>query len=239
MAKRQSAPRPDPKAIDWRRKDAYRKAFARHANMAFLVKSFGIGLIALTVPIVLPLAGGYAGHYSISSFYHVPATRDLFVGMLWALGLFLVHFQGLSRAENLLLTLAGVLLIGVAMVPTGTGPCSETRAFSWHEGLAFGFFACLFVVALGFSKHRLTYILWPPLRARFERAYNLAGVLMIALPSAAWAISRWQGRQCGHAVYWTESAAILAFAFYWIVKTIEYKRLLGLSLPAIRRRLLG
>ncbi len=237
MAKQQVPPR-DPGAIDWRRKDAYRKDFSRHANLAFLIKSFGIGVIALAVPIVLPLVGGYAGHYSISYFYHVPATRDLFVGLLWALGLFLVLFQGFGRAENLLLSAAGVLLILVAMVPTGIEQCTDT-AVDWHEGFAFAFFACLFVVALGFSKRRLKYILWSPLRERFARAYNLAGCLMIGLPSAAWGISQWQGSDCGHAVYWTEAAAIGAFAFYWFVKTIEYKRLLGLSLKAIWRRLVG
>jgi len=229
---------PDPKAIDWRRKDAYRKDFSRHANLAFLIKSFGIGVTALAVPIVLPLVGGYEGHYSISYFYHVPATRDLFVGLLWALGLFLVLFQGLSRAENLLLTLAGILLILVAMVPTGIAQCTDT-ALDWHEGFAVAFFACLFVVALGFSKRRLSYILWPPLRARFARAYNLAGCLMIGLPLAAWGLHLWRGPDCGHAIYWIEAAAILAFAVYWFVKTLEYKRLLGLSLRAIVRRLIG
>ena len=238
MAK-QKLPPPDPTAIDWRRKDAYRKDFSRHANLAFLIKSFGIGVTALAVPIVLPLVGGYAGHYSISYFYHVAATRDLFVGLLWALGLFLVLFQGFGRAENLLLTAAGALLIGVAMVPTDIEQCTENTPFSWHEVFAFAFFACLFVVALGFSKRRLTYILWPPMRARFARAYNLAGCLMIGLPLAAWGLSRWQGRDCGHAIYWIEAAAIAAFAFYWFVKTIEYKRLLGLSLKEIMRRLIG
>jgi len=130
--------RPDPAAIDWRRKDAYRKDFSRHANLAFLIKSFGIGATALTVPILLPLVGGYEGHYSISYFYHVAATRDLFVGLLWALGLFLILFQGLSRAENLLLTVAGVLLILVAMVPTSPVQCTDT-AFDWHEGFAIAF----------------------------------------------------------------------------------------------------
>lgn len=227
---------PDPRAIDWRRKDAYRKDFSRHANLAFLIKSFGIGVTALAVPVVLPLVGGYDGHYSISYFYHVPETRDLFVGLLWALGLFLVLFQGLSRAENLLLTLAGILLILVAMVPTGVEQCTDT-ALDWHEGFAVGFFACLFVIALGFSKRRLGYILWPPLRRRFARAYNLAGSLMIGLPLAAWGLHLWRGPECGHAIFWIEAAAIAAFAFFWFVKTVEYKRLLGLSFRMILRRL--
>lgn len=237
MSTQQQAP-PDPKAINWRRKDVYRKDFGRHANLAFLIKSFGIGATALAVPIVLPLVGGYDGHYSISYFYHVAATRDLFVGLLWALGLFLVLFQGLSRAENLFLTLAGVLLICVAMVPTSPEQCTNT-AIDWHEGFAMGFFACLFVVALGFSKRRLSYILWPPLRRRFEQAYTIAGCLMIGLPLFAWGLNLLRGPECGHAIFWIEAAAITSFAIYWFVKTIEYKRLLGLSMRMIVRRLFG
>lgn len=229
---------PDPKAIDWARKDAYRKDFSRHANIAFLIKSFGIGFIALLVPIVLPLVGGYAGNYSISYFYHVPATRDLFVGLLWALGLALILFQGLSRWENLLLSAAGLFLILVAMVPTGVEQCSGTM-FSWHAGFAVAFFACLFVVALVFAKQRLNYILWPPLRERFKRAYNLAGSAMIILPLTAWAVHLFDGRACGHTIYWIEAAAIFAFSLYWFTKTLEYKRLLGLSLRQIAKRMMA
>lgn len=228
----------DPKAIDWARKDAYRKDFSRHANLAFLIKSFGIGVIALLVPIVLPLVGGYDGHYSISYFYHVPATRDLFVGLLWSLGLFLILFQGLSRMENLLLSAAGVFLILVAMVPTAPDQCSDA-AFSWHAGFALAFFACLFVVALVFAKQRLNYIMWPPLRDRFKRAYNLSGCAMIGLPLLAWAVHLFDGRDCGHAIYWIEAAAIFAFSLYWFTKTLEYKRLLGLSLRQIAARMMG
>jgi uncharacterized membrane protein len=229
---------PDPAMIDWARKDRYRKEFSRHANIAFLIKSFGIGLIALLVPIVLPLVGGYAGHYSISYFYHVPATRDLFVGLLWALGLSLILFQGLSRWENLLLSAAGLFLILVAMVPAGVQQCSGAM-FSWHAGFAVAFFACLFVVALGFAKQRLNYILWPPLRARFERAYSLAGCAMIGLPLVAWAVHLFDRRDCGHTIYWIEAAAIFAFSLYWFTKTLEYKRLLGLSLRQIIERMMA
>jgi hypothetical protein len=231
-------PPPDPRAIDWARKDAYRKDFARHANVAFMIKSFGIGLIALAVPIVLPLVGGYEGHFSISFFYHVPATRNLFVGLLWALGLSLILFQGLSRSENLLLSAGGVFLILVAMVPSNPDQCNES-VFSWHAGFAIAFFACLFVVALKFGKTRLNYIMWPPLRARFERAYDITGCAMIGLPLLAWAVHLFDGRDCGHTIYWIEATAIYAFAGYWFTKTVEYKRLLGLSIRQIVARLWG
>ncbi|MEM6494408.1 MAG: hypothetical protein AAF650_08515 [Pseudomonadota bacterium] len=230
--------RPDPTTIDWARKDKSRKDFSERANLAFLIKSFGIGVFALLIPILLPLIGGYDGHFSISYFYHVPAARDWFVGLLWAVGLFLILFQGLSRAENILLTLAGVFLILVALVPTTTDQCDESL-FSWHAGFAVAFFACLFIVAIFFSKSRLDYILWPPLRARFKRAYNFTGSLMFVLPALAYAVHLVDGRDCGHEIFWIEAAAILAFSLFWFVKTWEYKRLLGLSVRDIGLRVVS
>lgn len=226
---------PDPKAIDWRRKDQSRKDFSQRASLAFLIKCFGIGVLALMIPILLPLLGGYAGHYSISYFYHVPEARNWFVGLLWAVGIYLILFQGLSRWENLSLTLAGVFLILVALVPTGTDQCSESM-FSWHAAFAIAFFLCLFVVAIFFSKSRLDYILWPPLRARFAMAYNITGALMFGLPILAYGVHLVDGRDCGHEIYWIEFAAIAAFSAFWFVKTWEYKRLLGLSLRDICRQ---
>ena len=205
---------------------------SERANLAFLIKSFGIGALALLIPILLPLIGGYEGHYSISYFYHVPEARNWFVGLLWAVGIFLILFQGLSRWENLALTLGGVFLILVALVPSHPDQCNES-VFSWHAAFAITFFACLFVVAIFFSKSRLDYILWPPLRARFAMAYNVTGALMFALPLLAYAVHLFDGRDCGHTVYWIEFGAIAAFSAFWFVKTWEYKRLLGLSLKDI------
>ncbi|MEO0462040.1 MAG: hypothetical protein AAF127_02845 [Pseudomonadota bacterium] len=230
--------RPDPKSIDWRRKDAHRKDFSERANLAFLIKCFGIGVLALLIPILLPLIGGYGGHFSISYFYHVPAARNWFVGLLWSVGIFLILFQGLSRWENMALTLGGVFLILVALVPTTKDQCNESL-FSWHAAFALAFFACLFVVAVFFSKSRLEAILWPPLRARFAMAYNITGALMIGLPLIAFGVHLVDGRDCGHEIYWIEFAAIAAFSAFWFVKTWEYKRLLGLDVRDIVRQLVS
>lgn len=223
---------PDPKAIDWRLKDSARKDFSKRANLAFLIKSLGIGIIALLIPIILPLVGGYDGHYSISYFYYVPAARNWFIGLLWSVGVFLILYQGLSKWENTLLTIAGVCLICVAMIPTSEDQYSES-VFSLHALFAVAFFACLFVVAIVFSKSRLDYILWPPLRARFAMAYNMTGCAMIILPLLAWAVHLFDDRPRDHSIFWIEAAAILAFSLFWFVKTWEYKRLLGLSVGAI------
>ncbi|MEO0418010.1 MAG: hypothetical protein AAF249_04050 [Pseudomonadota bacterium] len=220
--------RPDPKLIDWRKKDRARKDFTERAGLAFLLQCFGIGAIALLIPIILPLVGGYEGHLSISYFYHVEAAHNWFMGLLWSVGIFLILFQGLSKWENTALTFAGVFLILVAMVPTSENQQSESL-FSFHAAFAVAFFACLFVVAIFFSKSRLDYILWPPMRARFKRAYDITGCAMIGLPWLAYAVHLFDGRERGHEIFWIEAAAIAAFSAFWFVKTWEYKRLLGLK----------
>lgn len=226
----------DPTKIDWARKDRFRKDFQRRAGLAFLLMCFGIGVLAFITPIVLPLVGGYDGHYSISFFYNVDSTRDIFVALLCATGVFLVLFQGLSRWENLLLSLAGIFLILVAMVPTSEVQCGGDEVFTWHAAFAVSFFACLFVVAIFFSKNRLDYILWPPLRRKFARAYNIAGFGMIGLPLLAYGVHLVGGRDCSHVIYWIEAGAIFSFAFYWFTKTMEYKQLLGLKFKEIVAR---
>src|SRR3954453_16528296 len=89
------------------RKRHYQNAFVVQAVRSYLFLSFGMGLVALVLPIALVGLGGYQGHYSISYFYHVVPgpTRDILVGSLWAIGVFLFLFQGLSPVENWLLNL--------------------------------------------------------------------------------------------------------------------------------------
>lgn len=226
----------DPASIDWAKKDEFRKDFNKRASYAFVFMSFGVGVLALITPIILPLLGGYDGHYSISYFYHVVATHDIFVGLLCATGIFLMLFQGLSKWENWLLTLAGVFLILVALVPTGLDQCNDS-AFSWHAAFAVSFFLCLFIVAIFFAKSRLEYILWPPLRRKFEWLYNISGTAMIFLPLAAYVIHLIGGKECSHVIYWVEAGAIIAFALYWFTKTVEYMRLLGVDITDIAAHL--
>jgi len=97
----------------------------------------GIGWLAIALPLVLSLWGywkhGLPPQDSISAYYHafVPSgkppgllevagngvMRNWFVGILWAIGVFLVLYRGYGRRENIALNFAGVLLIMVAMFP--------------------------------------------------------------------------------------------------------------------------
>ena len=104
--------------LPWEDKQRFQKIFSAQAVRSYLFLSFGMGVIAALLPVVLPLVGGYDGHYSISYFYHVSdVCRNILVGALWAVGVFLFLFQGLSKVENRILNLAGVAVISVAMNP--------------------------------------------------------------------------------------------------------------------------
>lgn len=213
--------------LPWDDKEKFREIFTRQAIRSYLFLCIGIGVLALALPIVLVLLGGYAGHYSISWFYHVAdVTRNIMVGALWATGVFLILYHGLSKLENWILNIAGVAAISVAMNPMAPDQCS--KGMSIHGISAGIFFVCLAIVAVVLSKGRVKYIIYPPKRRWFKRAYNLAGGAMIAMPVAVAAIHYLGKGECEtHWIFWIECLGIWAFAAYWFIKTYEYRLLLG------------
>ena len=218
--------------LNWADKTRFQKTFADQAVRSYLYLSLGMGVVALLLPAALVVAGGYDGHYSISYFYHVgDLTQNILVGALWATGVFLFLFHGLSRWENRILNLAGVAAISVAMNPMPPGQCDANSGVTLHAASAVVFFLCLGIVAIVFSKGRIRYIIYPPKRRRFARAYETAGFLMIAMPAAVIVLHFIGGRRCEtHWIFWVETLGIAAFAFYWFVKTLEYKLLLRIKL---------
>lgn len=221
----------------WEDKTRFQRIFANQAARSYLYLSLGMGLVAVMLPIALIASGGYAGHFSISYFYHVSdVSRNILVGSLWAVGVFLFLFQGLSRWENWILNLAGIGAISVAMNPMPTEQCAPGSAVTLHAASAIVFFLCLATVAIAFSKTRIQFIIHTPKRRRFKRAYDAAGIAMVAMPAAVAGIYFLGGRQCAtHWIFWIETLGIFAFAAYWFVKTFEYKTLVRVNWLATTR----
>ena len=122
------------------------------------------------------------------------------------------------------------LMAVVAMNPMPAEQCGPGETFTLHALSAVVFFLCLAVVAIGFSKGRIRYIIHPPQRRRFTIAYNIAGTAMIAMPAAVVALHFLSGGDCAnHWVFWVECLGIAAFSFYWFVKTLEYQLLLKIE----------
>ena len=222
----------------------FRNVFVGQATSAFLWLSVGMGAVAALLPVALVAAAGWKVLPSISAYYHAEdvyhagdGARNLFVGGLWTAGTFLILFRGLSRLENGLLNLAGVFAIVVAMVPTSKDPCPPPPPPppGVHAVSAILFFLCLSIVAVFLSKGRVRYIAKPGLRRAFKAAYNAAGIFMIGAPVAVAAVHLFFRQRCGEPwIFAIETVGMWGFAFYWFVKTCEYRLLLGARFRAPR-----
>jgi hypothetical protein len=198
-------------------------------------------ILAFVFPPALPVGGKILRdlplYHSMSAYYHyhvhlgsvsppIPAgdkpgqgpMRDVFVGALFALGALLVAYRGFSWLENWALNLAGVLAWGVALFPMDWPPA--TGGISKHGVCAFGFFGCIAYVCIWRSRDTLSLVPDADWMKKFYLSiYRTLGVLMVLLPCAAWALSKWAGN--GSATFWAEFAGVYVFACYWLVKTIE------------------
>ena len=93
-----------------------------------------------------------------------PGTmRSWFVGLLFAIGTLLYVNQGHSRKEDLALNLAGLLAVGVALVPM-SWDCYH-HSFSPHGFCAVSFFLCIAFVSAICSRDTLVLIKDPKVRA--------------------------------------------------------------------------
>lgn len=195
----------------------------------------GLALIALLFPVVLWLRAGPGDlRTSISAYYHVAGdggfltTRDLFVGVMCAVGAFLYFYKGYSKREMAALNAAGLaaLLIGLVPVDYPYDPDHWPSAAGLVHNLAsLIFFLAIAYVCLRRSHDTLELIGDEGRRARFGRAYRLLGALMIVAPLTATGLHLLIPKEADQA-YWVlaiEVAAIWVFASFWLVKSREIK----------------
>jgi hypothetical protein len=191
-------------------------------------------------PIILPAWAGVRGigyQTSLSAYYHArgpngESVRDLFVGILFAVGAMLYLYKGYRRLENVLLNFAGVLVVGVALFPMipeahrsyAVDEIVEAAATgsSWHGTFAVAFFLCIAAVCLFCSRTTLPLVADEEQRATLRRGYGALGAAMILAPLVAAVMSILLASD--YLIIAVESLGVVAFGLYWLVKTIELKR---------------
>jgi hypothetical protein len=155
-----------------------------------------------------------------------PPVRVWFVGLIFAIGSFLILYKGYSFWENWALNLAAICLIGVALVPmpwkcgSDVGHCpSWSYLQSWF---AIAFFIFILSVAIFDSRSTLREVQDPVRQRRYRIGYVFTSCLLFLLPLAA-AIAHYFLGRAETLTYWLELAAIWAFAVYWSIKTWELR----------------
>lgn len=197
-----------------------------HIAATYTTLRIGIIVLAIALPFLLWIGGAIRFNLplkeSLSAYYHTD-MRDVFVGVLFAVGTFLYLYKGFTRLENGALNLAGIFLVGVALFPKGGitfGP------FTLHGTLAVLFFLSIAYVCIFRAADTLSLIEDPVQVSRYRKTYKSLGAAMIVAPLAAVLLTEiWQWGQEGKVtVFVVESAGVFTFATYWIVKSREIAR---------------
>jgi hypothetical protein len=192
----------------------------RRLVFSYLTLRKVIGLLGTLLPFVLAVGGrtlfGLEIQGSISAYYHTP-MGDVLVGMLFAIGFFLLSYRGYEPVDDFAGTVAWIAACGVALCPV------YSSVGYLHHIFAFLFFVSLIYFALVlFTK---TDPDGTPTKRKLQRnlVYRVCGVLMslcVALiPLQALLPSALRSRVRAYdPVFWLESLAIVAFGVSWMVK---------------------
>lgn len=184
-----------------------------------------VGLIGIALPLVLVagecvLPGGSGLLDSLSAYYWSVWMRDIFVGSLCAIGIFLLSYRGDSWKDNLAGDLACVFAIGVALFPTSQGKEFTTMG-TVHYISAAGLFLTLAYFCLFSFPGRdqgLPALPKKPLRNKIYKGCGISILLCIVLiaivqflPSGLWLHNL-------KPIFVLESIAIWAFGWSWYIK---------------------
>jgi hypothetical protein len=196
-----------------------------------------LGYMGLMMPILLIIAGELSDariEPSFSDFFHT-VSRDIFVGVMFAMGIFLLTYEGYDRQEgeslsdNWLSTIAGLAAFGVALFPNES-PTGQIATLSqkllgvehspvFHYASALLFFYCMAHFCL-FKFAKTTDLA----RRKVYRAcgWTIAGSC-VALFVASYL--KLKGAPDVSAfvvdhrlVFWIEAVGVWAFALSWLVK---------------------
>jgi hypothetical protein len=210
---------------------------------AYLRLRLLIGTLAVLLPVML-LAGDaillpepITARGSLSAYYH-SGMRDEFVGVLVAIGTFLLTYKVAEwDKDNFLSCVAGLALIVVAVFPTWRPDGNPTLPTPLQELMGENLVADIHAVAAGVcfvSLAGMSYLFGvregqalPPRGRRspsFWRAFHwiCSGLVAFAVVGVAVADA---GKVGGSATLWFETTALVAFGTSWFAKGFQLKRL--------------
>ena len=223
----------------------------KHFSDTYFSLRMGLAVLAFAMPFVLYLYGklrhGLDLQPSMSAYFWAAAKdqcatfpmRTIFVGFLFAIGVGLYVYKGLTTLENYLLNVAAICAALVAIYPErlsltegdqrlaqlfDTCPAVQTWAtlpsLPIHYIAAVTLFVLLAIVAWFCASKSLEYLPAGNDPAKFRRTYKGIAIAMILFPIAGFVVAFVFGF-ASHKVFFIEAAGILTFGIYWAVKSRE------------------
>jgi hypothetical protein len=195
--------------------------------LSYLGLRKAVGIIGFALPFVLAfgkiLLQGPGRQSSISGYYYTD-MRDVFVGSLCAIGIFLMSCRGYDSRDEIAGRLACLFAIGVALFPT-TPYMSATPRDRIIGVVHLSFAALLFLTLAYFSLALFTKTVpdKAPTRRKLQRniVYRVCGYTILASVLSVAVVELTPVKALVERltpVFWLESLAIVAFGVSWLTK---------------------
>jgi hypothetical protein len=203
--------------------------------MSYLQLRFLIGVLGVLLPFVLILVNWALGHgfQSALSYYYYTSMRNIYIGTLCAIGVFLISYYGYDLADRLITDFAGLGTILTAFFPTTPDYLPTARQViigDFHIGFAVATFVLLAVMAFRFAKREPT----PPGLSCWQRVryalgftgqgdstrplwatvvYRVSGCVILVCVILAWPLS-----SVTYSLLVLETIILVSFGLSWFVK---------------------
>jgi hypothetical protein len=207
-----------------------------HIYKTYVGLRIGLCVLAFALPLLLWGIGWWSGitlQGSMSDYYYAFAPPDsetrefpvrvVFVGILFAIGFFLILYRGSSNTENWALNIAGLCAVLVAIFPTQIPAycrnCGSDAYSVVHNPIAVVLFVCMAFVAWAGTVQTLNELPDPP-RRYFRMGYDIIAAMMIVVPAAVIVMAR-VFNMYDKDVFFVEWIGIATFSAFWLLKTLE------------------
>jgi hypothetical protein len=212
---------------DWRLEMNQQSGPQGSLVLSYLDLRQAVGIIGVALPFALALGKillqGRGIQSSISGYYYTD-MRNVFVGSLCAIGIFLMSTKGYDWRDEIAGILACVFAVGVALFPTApdVGATSQDKLIGT---LHLSFAALLFLTFAYFSLALFTQTTAAnhptPRKLQRNTVYRVCGytilasillIVVVMLPPVKSLVKPLTP------VFWLESLAVVAFGVSWLVK---------------------
>jgi hypothetical protein len=201
--------------------------------ISYIALRRAVGVLGICLPLLVTVGGKVFGDFvcqsSISAYFHTN-VREVFVGVLSAVGVFLISYKGFDVHDDRASDIAGVAALGVAAFPCkselagqriGILQLSQTVSNSVHVICAAVLFVTLAIIsAFLFTKTASSSTMTPQKRAR-NRVYRICALVMGAalIEIAVFALVLSDAQQSvARTTLLGETVALIAFGVSWLVK---------------------
>ena len=198
-------------------------------TISYLTMRRWIGIIALAFPLILIPFGGLPMQTSISAMYWTN-SGVLFTALLVVMGIFLLSYKGYDIWDEIITSVAGASMIGIALFPCEIGANAVTSAYLMpflgpvvnnvlhyiFSGITFTLLgvmsAFMFIKGEGAKT---------PQKIIRNRIYRICGYVIFGVWVVALILQFTGGRPATDVIrlwYWLEALMVWAFGVSWIVK---------------------